>query len=221
MVVAIHQPNYIPWGGYFYKLIKCDAFVFLDDVQYTRGFINRNKIKTQNGSQWLTVPVQGSQALNINEIQFAEERWKQKHIRALEINYSRSEYFKKYASDIFNIINEANDLCNLNMGLIKYIGDVLGAKCTYYKSSDLKCTTTSDDRIIEIVEKVGGDTYFSGTGAMNYQEMSKFSKEGIQLVYSDFKLKEYKQVWGEFQDKLSIIDILFNCGSDTRDILVG
>jgi hypothetical protein len=217
MIVSIHQPNYIPWIGYFYKIYKSDMFVFLDDVQYIRrGFINRNRIKTSQGVSWLTVPVEnkGKYGVNINEMKIMDDSdWKKNHLGSIEMNYKRSDYF----NDFFNIFKDYlardNDkLSEMNMDIIKMICRLFGIKTEIILSSELKAKGIGTERLINICKLVDADKYLSGSGGSKYQDEKMFEDNSIELVYSDFHEKQYKQLWGDFSGSLSVIDYIFNCG---------
>lgn len=217
MIVSIHQPNYIPWMGYFYKIHKSDIFVFLDDVQYIRrGFINRNRIKTHQGASWLTVPVdsKGKYESSINDMKIRDDlNWKENHLRSIEMNYKRSDYF----NDFFNILKACiikhNDkLSELNIDIVKTICKLLNIKTEIILSSELNIKETSTERIISICKLVGANKYLSGSGGSKYQNGKMFEDNSIELVYSDFHEKQYKQLWGDFTGGLSVIDYIFNCG---------
>lgn len=223
MIAAIHQPNYIPWLGYFYKIYKSDVFVILDDVQYSkRSYTNRNKIKTPQGAIWLTVPInnKGSFELNINEIRTKDElQWKKNHIHSIKRNYTRSKYFKEFYEVLRNIIlEEYNSISDLNTNLIRSICKILDINTKIILSSDLKVDGKSTDRLINICKNIGTDTYLSGSGGANYQDKELFKKHNIRLTYSDFKAEEYNQLWGDFVGNLSVIDYIFNCGYDIKSI---
>jgi hypothetical protein len=217
MVVSVHQPNYIPWMGYFYKIQKSDMFVILDDVQYIRrGFINRNRIKTHQGISWLTVPVEnkGNYGCDINEIKIKNDLiWKKDHLKNIEMNYKRSNFFNDYY-DVFKscLMKDYGRLAELNIDLIKTICRLLNIKTEMVLSSALNINETSTERIIGICEAFGADTYLSGSGGAKYQDEKMFEDHSIKLVYSHFTEKPYKQLWGDFSGGLSVIDYIFNCG---------
>lgn len=221
-VVAIHQPNYIPWSGYFYKIHMSDIFVFLDDVQYTKNsFINRNRIKGSNGVQWLTIPINSKFGQNINEIALFDTKWTNVHMKTLDACYKKAMYYEKYREELFDLYRDNYDnLCMLNIAFIKKISYWIGLSCEFYLSSEASARGSADDRLIDIVKWCNGRTYLSGKGGKNYQSESKFSDAGIQLKYYDFTPPEYPQVWGEFVEGLSIIDLLFNNGDTSKEILI-
>jgi hypothetical protein len=223
MIVAIHQPNFLPWLGYFYKVAKCDVFVFLDDAQYSKNsFINRNKVKTSQDAIWLTVPVSFKFGELINEVKINNQiPWREKHLKTFEMNYKRADFFE----DVFEIIKgiycskDWQNLSDLNISLAEAIACYLGLNTPFVKSSTLSVEAKSTELLMQIVKKVGGDIYLSGFGGVKYQEETEFAKAGIKLMYSDFNHPVYKQLWGDFIPNLSVMDLLFNAGSGALEII--
>ncbi|MBS4538828.1 WbqC family protein [Clostridium sp. D2Q-11] len=223
MIVSLHQPNYIPWLGYFYKIYKSDIFIIADDLQYIkRGYINRNQIKTPEGLQWLTIPVDYKYNLksNINEVHTKDDLgWKEKHLRIIEQYYKRSKYF----DDFFyllkeNVMKDYDTISDLNINILKMICEVLDIKTEMILLSDLDIEGDKSERIVNICKYLNADTYLSGHGAKAYNDLELFDKNNINLVYSDFQVKEYKQLWGEFIKNMSVIDYIFNCGFDIKKL---
>jgi len=227
MIVAIHQPNFLPWPGYFYKIAKSDIFVLLDNVQYSKNsFINRNKIKTPQGELWLTVPVESKGLSNalIKDVYISNRiNWRKKHLQTLEMSYKRAKFFNQIYDKIDKIYYETdwNNLCMLNISLLKLTLDELGLKRQLIRASELNVEEKSTQLLINIVKKLEGQTYLSGYGGREYQEEHLFREAGITLQYYDFKSPVYPQLWEDFIPKLSIIDLLFNCGPERLDILLG
>lgn len=224
LIVAVHQPNYIPWIGYFYKIMKSDIFVLYDDVQYTKNsYINRNKIKTPQGDCWLTLPVfiKGNFGCNINETQLKNElNWKEKHVKTIEMNYKKAPYFVRYFSGLKEVYEQNYEIISdLNIELIKYFMKSIGIETKLIKSSELDVDGSSTQKLVNICKAVGGDTYLSGKGGDNYQDQSLYEQNDIKLVYTDFIHPEYKQLWGDFLPYMSVMDFLFNCGDECMDIL--
>ena len=221
-IVAIHQPNYLPWPGYFYKIAGCDHFVLLDDVvMASPGFTNRNRIKTKDGVLWLTVPCKNvfGQTL-IKDVECADEKWRKRHVRTLEMNYRRAPHFDTYIGRLREImLSDERSICNLNIELIKQIAHWLGLSCSFQLSSTLGVPGTGDDRLINLVARLGGDVYLSGYGGANYQSEAKFREADIRLLYYGFEPPIYPQLWGQFEVALSVIDLLFNTGPDSQRIL--
>ncbi len=227
MIITIHQPEYLPWLGFFDRIQKSDQLVLLDDVGYQKnGFINRNKIKTAKGWQWITVPVLGrSPNQKINEVLIDNNQdWKSGHWKAMDFNYSKAPYFKKYA-DFFNELfkKEWLKIADLDAYLIKNIASFLGFKTKIIASSSLKTAGLKTERLVNICKEFDADTYLSGPGGRNYMDLEQFEKENIKVVFQDFNHPGYKQQFASqgFLPNLSVIDLLFNCGEKSRDIISG
>ena len=223
MIATIHQPEYLPYIGFFDRISKADIFVILDNVQYQKNaFINRNRIKTSQGWQWLTVPVKQREALkNINEIEISNEiDWRARHWKALLYNYNKAPYFKKY-SDFFEKLYKQDwtSLANLDVYLIENIMDMLGLKKEIKKSSLLKAEGRTTDLLVNICKILGADTYLSGSGGKGYMDLGKFKKQDIDVVFQEFTHPVYSQQFKEFIPNLSIIDLLFNCGNSSKEKL--
>ena len=225
--VSIHQPNFIPWLGYFYKIAKSDVFVILDDVQYTKNsFINRNKIKTPQGPKWLTIPVKQSgkfgQMINETAISNREKSLK-KVLRTIEQNYKKATWFDRYFEELSGILMHSPDVISkLNSELILWMMKALGIQTDIRYSSSLETNNLQGtERLAAICEYLQADQYFSGFGGVKYQEEEIFRQANIQVTVSDFSHPEYEQLWGDFQQGLSIIDLLLNCGPQSLDVLLG
>lgn len=224
MIVGIHQPNYIPWIGYFYKICKSDIFIFLDDVQFEKNsYADRNSIKTPQGECYLKVPVK-TKGLHTKykEVKINDSlKWRDKHLKTIEMNYKKTKYYEevmKFIRDKYK-----NDEINLSEFNIRFISEIvrkLEFNTTLLKASDLNVQGKSTERLKNLILSVDGNCYLSGKGGEKYQEEEIFTRNGIQLLYTDFKHPLYPQLWGSFRSNLSIIDLLFNCGfCETRDII--
>ncbi len=220
--ISTHQPNYIPWLGYFYKIAKSDYFVFLDDVQYSNhGMHNYHYIKTPQGLFRLKIPVIGSQGDIINTIYSRDELgWKEKHLKMLEANYKRAEFFDEVYNDFAAIINISyTNIAFQNEAIIKFYCEKFGIKTRFFESSSLNISSTSEKRIIDICNALKGDIYYSGIGAKSYQNEENFTQKGIVLKYTEFQPFEYRQLWGDFQSNVTVIDYLMNCGYNWDRVL--
>ena len=223
MVVAIHQPNFLPWLGYFYKLGRSDVFVLLDNVQYTKNsFINRNRIKTPQGAKWLTVPVKikgrSGQLIKDVEINNAAD-WRKKHLRTLEANYKKARFFEPIFQGLEAVYyaNEWDNLCEFNIRLLKWALSMLKSEKRLIRASELSVGGKGTQLLINIVKALGGNMYLSGFGGVKYQEEGLFREAGITLSYCEFEHPIYPQLWGEFVSNLSVADLLFNCGPASLD----
>ncbi len=223
MRVAIHQPNYAPWCGYFAKMNHCDVFVFLDNVQMPQGrsYVYRTQIRGKSEPRWLSIPTRFHQGDNIDQVRFADPDWWRKHGDTLRTVYARSPYFR----EIWSLLNQAyaepgEKLADFNVRLVRSIAGYLGLKCRFELSSALEPEGCSDDRLISLVRKVGGDVYISGKGGQNYQDPAKFAEAGIELRVHTYDPVPYRQAQGEFVAGLSILDALFNLGPEAASLLV-
>jgi hypothetical protein len=220
--ISTHQPNYIPWLGYFYKIAKSDIFVFLDDAQYSNhGMHNYHYIKTPQGLFRLKIPVKGSQGDLINTICSKDELgWKEKHLKTLAANYKRAKFFDEIYSDFASLLNiNYTNIAIQNETIIKFYCEKLGFNTRFIESSSLNIITIREEKIIDLCCALKGDIYYSGTGAKAYQKEENFAERNIQLRYSEYKPIKYHQLWDGFQQNVSIIDYLMNCGYDWDYVL--
>ncbi len=217
MIISIHQPNYFPWIGYFFKILKSDAFVFLDDVQFSKNsYINRAVILENKKDTWITIPVKKKLNYKINQVKIADCSWKKKHLSKIKNAYQKAKYFSEIwdiMEDLFTKL-EYPDLASTNQQIIMVITKLLDIETNFFYSSEInnKEHEKGDDRLISIIKYLKGDIYFSGIGAKKYQDEKKFISQGIKLQYNEFIQKEYEQLSYEFIEGTSILDVLFNLG---------
>jgi WbqC-like protein family. len=228
VIISVHQPQYLPWLGYFHKIDKSDCFVFLDTVQYkTREFINRNKIRTRDSWIWLTVPVKtstGSRQKMSDVLVDNEQNWAQEHKRSLEVWYAGAPFFNNYFPFFETLYAQPWDrLIDLNVAIIRYVLQQLGVDTPIYFESELGTTEKSTARIIEICRKLNADTYLSGTGGKQYLQEELFKEAGMRLRYQEFHHPQYRQKTASsverFEPCMSIVDLLFNEGPRSIDVL--
>jgi hypothetical protein len=222
MKIAIHQPNYLPWCGYFAKISKCDAFIFLDDAQMPRGrsYVSRTKIRSNAGSQWLTAPTIVHDDPTIADVSLAEEIWAKRHLATLRHTYSKAPHGGDVMAILEPIYQTAGaNLSQVNRRLISAILDYLDLERGTYLSSSFGIQGTSDDRLIELIHAVGGTHYVSGRGGMNYQDPGKFKAAGIELEVCEYSPIPYDAPRYPFVPGLSIVDALFIQGKAARDLL--
>lgn len=222
MKIAIHQPNYLPWIGFFDKLDSVDLFVILDKAHHSKsGYTNRCKIKTPNGPLLLTVPLKNKeQPINLLQIN-QDGKWHKNHWKAIEANYKNSNFWSLYKDDLQELFHQNwTHMAALNLALIHHIASRLEIHTKIVIESDLKQDFgNKNERNRNIVSYLGGEIYLSGIGAKAYNSESHFTERQIKLVYQDFKHPIYPQRFGSFVPNLSIIDMLFNCGPETMDII--
>jgi hypothetical protein len=222
-IVAIHQPNFFPWLGYFDKIARSDFFILLDDVQFpkTNGtWLNRVQFLIAGEAKWVTAPVKRDYhgTLSINEMFFDEKvPWREKFLRTLEGNYKKSNFYKENIGFITElIINRQSNIGAYNIHCILSLSNYLSLDtCKIKKASDLQIATTSTQRIVDLVKEVKGDTYYCGGGATGYQEDELYSKHQIELVYQNYQSPVYTQKGcSDFVKGLSVIDALFQTGKE-------
>lgn len=221
-IVAIHQPNYIPWLGLFYKTYQSDIFVLLDDVQYSNvGTHNFHYIKTPQGSLRLKIPVEVKFGDKIMDVRTKDElNWKEKHLKSIESNYKKAPHFEQVFNDFKLLLaDESKNLAELNGRIIKFIANKFGFKTEFLYSSSLDVASTRTERILDICNKLDCAVYYSGTGARIYQKEEDFLARGITLKYSEFAPFEYPQFWGDFIANVTILDYLMHCGYDWEKVI--
>ncbi len=226
MIIAIHQPNYIPWFGYFAKIAQADIFVFLDDVQFSKNSYT-NRVQVLNGERrhWLTVPVHVKLGHAIDEVHPAKKNWIGSHQDTLVNFYRRASAYREVWPSLraaYDSLPEA-DLAAINCSLIESVARNLELPCRFVRSSELGTgEVSSDERLAEIAAKIApGGTYLSGSGGANYQQAETFDAHGITLRYSQFTHPNYEQGDGQFESGLSIIDAILRLGwLGTRDLLM-
>jgi WbqC-like protein len=219
---VILQPSYIPWRGYFHQIHKADIFVFLDDVQYDdRGWRNRNRVKTPEGTRWLTIPVfsSGSQVEQtpIREIGICWDRpWARRHWARLKHSYGKSPFFKRYAPLLQGFYERRPErLSDFTIELTKALAGELGVRHTRFLcSSDLTSEGKKTDRLISLLRTVGANHYISGPSAKDYIDEEKVAAAGISLEYMAYDYPEYPQLHPPYDPFVSILDLLFMTGPD-------
>jgi hypothetical protein len=225
MVVAVHQPQFLPWLGYFDKIDKADVFVLLDTVQFKKNeWQNRNKIKTAQGWQWLTVPVLYKYPQLINEVTINNGvNWQHKHRQALLSNYKKAPYYddiEEKLRDIFSCSWEY--ISQLNIQVVRRLVAILGIDTPIYVASELgEFPEDPDERLVAITKYFGAGTYLAGVGGRGYMTLDTYKRNRIEVVFQDFKHPVYEQLFGDFEPYMSIIDLLFNHGDKSLTILRG
>lgn len=221
-IIAIHQPNYLPWLGYFYKISQSDVFVFLDDVQFSnQGMHNYTYLKTANGSYRLKYPVNQKFGDMIKQVSSKDQlNWKRKHLDTIASNYKKAPCFEEAFEDYKHILNQQyRDIVDLNTAFILFYANKMGINTQFVRSSELNIESNRTEKIIDICKALGGNVYYSGTGAKAYQTKEEYESQGIELRYSLFNPVEYPQLWNEFQSNVSALDYFMNCGYDFTRIL--
>ncbi|MFE2008521.1 WbqC family protein [Pseudomonas guariconensis] len=220
--VAIVQSNYIPWKGYFDMIAAVDEFIIYDDMQYTRrDWRNRNQIKTPQGVQWLTVPVlvKGKYHQKINETEIDGAEWADLHFKALTQNYKRSGHFAEIMEWLQPLYKNRSytHLSALNLTFIQAVCQYLGIETRITCSSDYTLVDGKTERLADLCVQAGATEYISGPAARDYISSDIFCRAGVSLTWFDYSgYAEYPQQWGAFTHAVTILDLLFNCGKDSR-----
>ncbi|MFM7681277.1 MAG: WbqC family protein [Bacteroidota bacterium] len=222
--IAILQSNYIPWKGYFDIIKMADVFVFYDEVQYTKNdWRNRNQIKTPTGLSWLTIPVlQNTLNQKINETIVSQFNWNKKHWNSITYNYSKAPFFKTLENEFEQLYSsiETKNLSEINQNFIKKIANYLKIETDIIDSTTLNLAGDKNERLIEAVKKLNGTHYISGPSAKSYLDVKKFEAESIQVEWVDYiGYPEYSQLYGDFKHNVSILDLIFNEGSNANNFL--
>ncbi|MDI9408324.1 MAG: WbqC family protein [Candidatus Pacebacteria bacterium] len=223
--IAILQSNYIPWKGYFDMIAAVDEFIIYDDMQYTRrDWRNRNLINTKNGLVWLTIPVanKGQYEQKIRETLVSEPDWAKKHWRSIELTYARARHFTEIAEWLAPLyLNQTEtNLSLINRQFIDAICNYLGIKTVIKNSWDYQLIEGKTERLADLCVQAGGGVYISGPAAKDYIDESIFTGHRIELIWFDYSgYAEYPQLQSEFIHGVSILDLLFNCGQDSRSYM--
>lgn len=227
MIIGIHQPNYLPWLGYFNKIAQSDVFIFLDDVQFSKnGYCNRVRILRGGELAWLTVPVSYSFGDAIGRVAAAQPDWANRHLDALKSAYSNSPSFYEvwgHIEEMYRSIPDG-DLAETNRYLVEAFASKLGLACKFAQSSEMETgDARGDDRLVALMRSLpGAKVYFSGRGGAEYQDEVKFSDAGFELAYTGFASPVYPQSETPFTPGLSVVDAVFNVGWDeTRNLIAG
>lgn len=225
MRVSINQPAYLPWLGYFERIAASDLHIVLDHVQFEKNsFVNRNKIRTREGWVWLTVPVKTKSKfgdLPIAEIEIdSSTRWQDKHWKTLQQQYARAPYFAAHAP-FFQMIYQKSwtRLTDLLKVTTEYLLNALGITTPLRYSSTMKAQGKKDLLVLELCQQVGATEYLSGVLGRNYLDTARFETEGIQVHFQDYHHPSYTQITPGFEPYMSIIDLLFNHGPASLEIL--
>ncbi|WP_445425016.1 WbqC family protein [Alishewanella sp. HL-SH06] len=222
--IAILQSNYIPWKGYFDLINMVDEFVLFDTAQYTKNdWRNRNKIKTSQGVSWLTIPTSHvSLSQSISDTLVSDLRWSKKHWQTISQNYSKAPFFKEYKDlfEDFYMNNQEKRLSLINARLIEIVNFILGIETKISWSSDYQLLEGQTEKLLSICKQAGADVYLSGPAAKEYFDITLAQKEGIQVEWMNYSgYQEYHQLYPPFEHGVSIIDLIFNEGSNAKKFM--
>jgi hypothetical protein len=223
-IITAHQSSYLPWLGFFHKIVISDVFVILDNVQFEKNsFSNRNKLKGSNGEFWATVPVnsKGHIQKKIKDVEISENStWRKKHLKAIESCYAKSPFFDNYISFFRECYSkEWRKLSDLTEKMLLWFLEQLKIDVEIFKMSDFQFKQKKSDLISEICHEFDADIYISGTLGKDYIDVSSFERQGIKVYFQEYKHPQYEQLYNSFTPNLSIVDLLFNYGINSRDVL--
>lgn len=225
---SIHQPNYIPWIGYFHKIYRSDVFVILDTVQFPRGqsIGNRNNVLGPNGIFYLSVPLNKKIGIEgkflYKEVVYSDNNWKNNHLKSIELSYKKAPFFLEFFPVFQNCILKEQSFCDMNIAFINLVCGYLNIKTRIICLSDiLSRFGQKTDLIIDVGKSVNGKVYICGSGGgVEYTDVAQLKQVGIEIAYLKFDVKPYPQLWtNEFASKLSVLDVLFNCGKQSMQFI--
>jgi len=222
--IAVFQSNYIPWKGFFDLIHAVDEFVLDDDVQYTKqSWRNRNRIKTAQGLQWLTIPVQTAFPEKICDVRIADSSWTQKHWRAIESSYHRATAFADFGPYLHQLYESANfeRLSEVNEHFLRGLCQWMGITTPLLRTTDMNISGERNERIIAICQARDASRLLNGPSAREHMDESRFSVAGIHVDYAKYELyASYPQLFGEFEHQLSVVDLLMNCGREFQKYML-
>jgi hypothetical protein len=226
MIVSINQPAYLPWLGYFHRIAVTDAHIVLDHVQFEKNsFTNRNRVRTREGWCWLTIPVRTAGKfgnLPINELGIADGKpWAPKHWETLRLNYSKAPFFDQHAAFFRDVYTRTwLKLSDLIHEVTGYLLDAFGIRTKLYLSSQMKASGRKDELVVNLCRELGATVYLSGPLGRNYLREELFGQHNIAVRYDDYRHPMYPQVHPGFEPYMAAIDLLFNAGPASREILL-
>jgi hypothetical protein len=223
--IVVLQPSYLPWLGYFDQLYKSDVFVLYDDVQYDKhGWRNRNRIKTDKGPLWLTVPVlTHGQGLPTNRDARIDTRqpWARKHLQGLRVNYAKAPAFEEVFGALEPVLGRPwTYLIDLNRAVLETLCRLLGLTRLILLSSELDVPGQKSERLIGLCRALGAGRYLTGDAASDYLDETQFAAHAIRVEYHHYRHPVYAQLHGEFVPYLSVVDLLMNHGRESLGVLV-
>lgn len=224
--VGIIQSNYIPWKGYFDFIARCDEFVLLDEVQYTRrDWRNRNRIKTKSGLQWLTIPVEvkGKYEQRIDEVHVSNPFWASEHLRTLQLAYGRAPRFREvwpFVETLYASVSRESLLTRINETMIRCLAQFLGITTRIRRSDEFTTLEGKNERLMSICTQLGATEYLSGPAARAYVDESSWRHNGIEVRYKSYTgYAEYPQLHPPFEHAVTILDVLLHVGHTSSEYI--
>jgi hypothetical protein len=222
--LVVLQPGYLPWLGFFDQMRHSDVFVYYDDVQFDKhGWRNRNRIKSPAGPHWLTVPVlhhgKGQPPIKDALIDSRQD-WARKHIGTLRQYYAKAPHAKQYLPELEALLDRPwTHIVDLDLAVVDLIAGWLGLKPNTVRASELGIEGAQSERLVKLCVHFGANKYLSGSAARDYLDVGAFERQGIEVIWQDYRHPVYPQQYEPFVPYLSAIDLLLNCGDESASIL--
>jgi hypothetical protein len=225
MILTAHQPAYLPWLGLFHKILLSERFCVFDGVQYqSDDFNNRNRIKTRMGPIWLSVPVDAKNRLNrlICDIKIIPNGWNKKHIRSIRHSYQKAPFFNDYieALEDYLLTKEHVFLADLNIGMLEMFLGLLAIDVPVVRATDFAFAGQKSDLVLDMCKKLGATEFIFGEQGRNYADVESFAQNGVRIFFQDYNHPVYPQINGPFAPYMSVLDLLFNVGPSSRQVIL-
>ncbi len=221
MIVTIHQPEHLPWLGFFNKISKADIFVILDNVQFRKNYYqNRNRIMGTNGEQWICIPtvtkghIDCDLAHTLIDLNGVNTKWREKYLRTIQMSYGKYPFYDEvYPVLEDSILTDSEFLCDINIAIIKSFSEKLRINPRFIRASEMSVSGKKSDLILDICKELKATTYISGPSGRDYLDRESFVDNGILVRYNDYKSSAYRQLKSkEFVPNLAALDLVMNCG---------
>lgn len=225
MMLACHQPNFMPWPGFFFKVMQAECLVLLDDVQFPLGgsWVNRNRLKNDQGELWLTVPVwkRGRSLQPIARVEICNQgHWQKKHFLSLEHAYTNAPYWSEHAGFLRDTYSTRwRELLGFNLVILEYLRVALGLAQPFLRSSSFAIKAKGSQRLVALCEAMGANEYLTVASSHKYLDDDLFRRHGIKVVYYKYEPPIYPQLWGSFLANLSTFDLLLTCGPKSAEMI--
>lgn len=225
MILTAHQPVYLPWLGLFHKIALAERFCVFDIVQYQkRDYNNRNRIKTAAGPVWLSVPVESKNHLQtkICDVKIINNGWNRRHLRSVQVNYNKSKYYGDYIEQLEEVLIaiEYKYLTDLNFRLLTMFLEAFDIAVSIDKASDYDFAGAKSELVLDMCLKLGAGDYIFGEQGKNYADVDEFLARGVTPYFQQYRHPVYPQLHGEFLPAMSALDLLFNAGPASREIMM-
>ena len=225
MILTAHQTGYLPWLGFFDKVARANLYCSFDAVQYERrGWTNRNYIRTRDGPLMLSVPVRSKDHFNTRlcDIEILTSNWARKHMRSIELAYRKAPHFDQHYAGVgavLDLYSEGGLLMELNTDLMRYFLRALGIQVPIVQASDYSFQGEKSELVLDMCRKLNADTYIFGGEGKNYADVKAFEAAGVKPIFQEYVHPVYPQLHGGFEPRMSVLDLLMNCGPNSLSIL--